>query len=106
MRLQRQPRDDTETPSTTAFESPEQIRIAACVDDAYFAVGSDDFGFQQAGGGSAKLPREAAEPTCLHQTGDADGEASTALNQAAARRRNGIVDLPPDRPCPHADRML
>ena len=97
MRPQREPGHDAEAAATAALERPEQVRIGAGVGDPHRAVGGDDLGFQQARRGHAVRLREASEAAALDQAGDAHGQAAAALDVAARLRRDGVVDLPPDR---------
>ena len=82
--LQRDAGDDAEAAPAAAFERPEEIGMRAGVRDPHRAVGGDDFGFEQTGGGQAVALGETAEAAALNQSRDADGRTPAALNVAPA----------------------
>ncbi len=92
MRLQRQSRHDSQAATATALEPPEQVGIGAGVGDHHLAVGCDDFGLDQAGGGKPEALGEAAEAAALDQACNAYRHAAASLNVAAGfgRRRIGL----------------
>ena len=106
MRLECKPGDNAEAAATAAFETPEEVGIGARIGDPDGAVGGDDLGLQQPGGGAAEVLREAAETTCLHQSGDADRAAAPTLHIAAAFGRHLVIGMHPDGPGSHGDRRL
>ena len=103
---QREAGHNTETAATATLDRPEQLRVAARVDDAHRAVRGDDLGFDQAARRGAVILRERAESAALDEPGDADGRAAAALHIATGPRRHRIVDVHPDRTSAHRDRRL
>src|SRR5690242_1846608 len=98
--LQGEPRNDTEGPSATTFQRPEQVGIERCVGDPHRTVGSHDFGFEEAGGRRPVQPRITPEPSAEDETGNANRQAPAALNEAGASRGHGVIDMAPDGPRP------
>jgi hypothetical protein len=94
---QREPGHDTKAPAPATLDPPEQVRIRTGVGDPHRAIGSHDLGFQQARCSHPICLREASETATLDQTRNANGHASATLDVAPSSRRNGVVDLAPDR---------
>ena len=61
MKTQCQLTHDTKGAAPAAFQRPEQIGVGAGVRDANPAIGSDDFGFEQAPCGQTIVFRETAK---------------------------------------------
>jgi hypothetical protein len=89
--------DGAEGATPTAFDCPEKVGIAAGVDDAHPAVGSDDFGLDQSRRRRAKAFRKRPETSALNETGDADIRTAAALHITAASHRYYVVEVHPDR---------
>jgi hypothetical protein len=94
------------TAASAAFERPEQIGVDACVRDANLAVGSDDFGFEQAPCSQTVVLRVTSKATTLNQTRHAYCRASATLNVLSTPGRNRVVRLHPDRSSAERHRRL
>ena len=106
VRSQRELGHDTEAPATASLDRPEQVRMRAGIGDPDRPIGRDDFGFEEARRRHPVGLRKAAEAAALDETGNAHRQAAAPLDVAARLRRDGVVDLSPDRPGLHRDRRL
>ncbi len=105
-RTQGKPSDDTQTATTAALDSPEQIRIGTGIGDAHRAIGRNDLRLQQSGRRSAVVFRETAETTTLNKTRNAHRGATATLNVATAPGGHRIIGIDPHRASADRHRRL
>src|SRR5881394_1517112 len=87
----------TPTSAAAAFQRPKKIGIATGVHCPHNSIRSHDFCLQKARRRSAETFRETAEASALHQSSDAYGCATAALDVTASFSRYGVIQITPNR---------